>query len=126
MIRRPRLPGSRNRKGDGPRAANDQAAGTSRPSTLSALTFLEFKLGHRVRGGARMIVDGASLDLPAGEMLLFAGPSGAGKSSLLRAILGLDDPYRPRSVLGGELRVLGEAVDGRRNASGPVARPSTV
>jgi ABC-2 type transport system ATP-binding protein len=45
--------------------------------------------GVRVRLGGVAIVDGATLSLAAGDLVLLTGPNGAGKSTLLRALVGL-------------------------------------
>jgi iron complex transport system ATP-binding protein len=42
-----------------------------------------------VRLGETLIVDGASLDLRAGELTVLVGPNGAGKTTLMRALAGL-------------------------------------
>ena len=42
------------------------------------------------RQGGVAVVDGASLELPAGEITVVLGPSGAGKTTLARLIAGLD------------------------------------
>jgi NitT/TauT family transport system ATP-binding protein len=39
--------------------------------------------------GAEPVLEGASLDIQAGQFVSLVGPSGSGKSSLLRAIMGL-------------------------------------
>jgi putative ABC transport system ATP-binding protein len=44
---------------------------------------------------------GVSLDLPAGEVVVFLGPSGSGKTTLLNLVGGLDRPTRGRVVVGG-------------------------
>jgi heme exporter protein A len=46
--------------------------------------------------GGRMLVDGLTLALAAGEALLLRGPNGAGKSSLLLALAGVLRPDRGR------------------------------
>lgn len=38
------------------------------------------------------VVDGASLEIPPGELMVVAGPSGAGKTTLVRLIAGLETP----------------------------------
>ena len=42
-----------------------------------------------VRLGDALIVDGAALDLRAGELTVLIGPNGAGKTTLMRALAGL-------------------------------------
>jgi len=42
-----------------------------------------------VRLGGALIVDGATLDLRAGELTVLIGPNGAGKTTLMRALAGL-------------------------------------
>jgi len=49
--------------------------------------------------GATRVLDGASLDVPRGEVAVVIGPSGGGKSTLLRCINGLE-PFH-----AGEVRV---------------------
>jgi ABC-type polar amino acid transport system ATPase subunit len=49
--------------------------------------------------GAVRVLDGASLDVPRGDVAVIVGPSGGGKSTLLRCINGLE-PFQ-----GGEVRV---------------------
>jgi len=53
----------------------------------------------RKRFGQIVAVDGVSLELAAGEMLVLLGPSGCGKSTVLRMIAGLETPD------GGEIRL---------------------
>ncbi len=60
-----------------------------------------------VRGGAR-VLDGLSLEVPAGKITGLLGPSGGGKSTLLRSIVGV------QQVAGGHVTVLGEPAGRRR------------
>jgi spermidine/putrescine ABC transporter ATP-binding subunit len=57
----------------------------------------------------RAVLD-VSLDIRRGEFFSLLGPSGCGKTTLLRMLAGLDDPDPD----GGEVRLLGEVVNGRR------------
>lgn len=47
-----------------------------------------------LRRGGRLLFEGLSLDLAAGERLQIAGPNGSGKSSLIRLAAGLLQPER--------------------------------
>lgn len=61
---------------------------------------------RKVYPGGRIAVDGVSLDMRTGELVVLVGPSGSGKSSLLRLIAGLDSPT------SGAIRIGGRAVNG--------------
>lgn len=52
----------------------------------AALTIKQAVIGY----GTKTVVDGASVNLHAGQITALLGPSGSGKSSLLRAIAGLE------------------------------------
>jgi peptide/nickel transport system ATP-binding protein len=53
-------------------------------------------------GGARPVLDGASLSIDAGEVVGLVGTSGGGKSTLARCIAGLLAPDAGSIVLGDE------------------------
>ena len=54
--------------------------------------------------GAADIINGVSLRVDAGEMVVVAGPNGAGKSTVIRAVFGL------ARVTGGSIRFQGENI----------------
>lgn len=50
----------------------------------------------------RQIIDGLSLKLAPGELLVVTGPNGSGKSTLAQLIMGIQAPTSGRILLGGE------------------------
>ena len=58
---------------------------------------------HFSRGGERIeVLQGMSLDVPAGDFLALMGPSGSGKTTLLNLIGGLDVPTAGSIEVDGE------------------------
>lgn len=53
-------------------------------------------------GGDVEVVDGVSLQVGAGEIVVFLGPSGCGKTTLMRMAGGLDFPSHGQVLLHGE------------------------
>ena len=74
---------------------------------------------YRYPDAARPALDGVSLDVEQGELVLVLGESGSGKSTLLRAALGLVPSFH-----GGELagRVVSEGLDTREHSPAQMAR----
>lgn len=62
-----------------------------------------------VEYGRRRILDGISMNVRAGEIMVIMGGSGSGKSTLLRHLLGLEVPA------GGTVRILGRDVSEMTN-----------
>jgi ABC-type lipoprotein export system ATPase subunit len=69
---------------------------------------------------ARRVLDGASLDVDAGELVAIVGRSGTGKSTLLHLLAGLD-----RSD-GGTITLAGERVDGASDRVMTALRARTI
>jgi linearmycin/streptolysin S transport system ATP-binding protein len=76
--------------------------------------------GARKQFGGVKALDGASFDMHEGELLALLGPNGAGKTTLIRAIAG-----RVR-LDGGEIRLFGAPLDGRRTPEGLGVVPQEV
>ncbi|PVC82769.1 ABC transporter ATP-binding protein [Streptomyces sp. CS131] len=74
----------------------DAFARTPRSPDLSLVD-----VGYAYGPGAAPVIDGLSLDLPAGSHLTVVGPSGAGKSTLTTLLAGLAAPDDGRLTLGG-------------------------
>ena len=51
--------------------------------------------------GSTRVLDGLSLDVEAGELIVLLGPSGCGKSTLLNAVAGLIDAEEGQIWIGG-------------------------
>ena len=63
---------------------------------------LQIQSVSRVFDNGLKALDGLSLRVEAGEVLVILGGSGCGKSTLLRLIAGLDQPTEGRVLLGAE------------------------
>ncbi|WP_454688665.1 ABC transporter ATP-binding protein [Achromobacter aloeverae] len=55
----------------------------------------------QAESGVLQVLEGIDLSIPSGEFVAVVGASGCGKSTLLRLVLGLDDHYDGRILLGG-------------------------
>ena len=62
--------------------------------------------------GAVRAVDGVSLEIPDGELMVLVGPSGCGKSTLLRIMAGLDIEIEGETALI-QMTFTSEAIGGR-------------
>jgi len=71
-------------------ARTEDTRGGSRPR-LSGRILLE-DLRFAYQGDEKSVLDGLTLDIPAGSFTAIVGPSGCGKSTLLRCLLGFEHP----------------------------------
>jgi sulfonate transport system ATP-binding protein len=78
-------------------AAIEHATHSSRLSGGAPLTLR----GVRKAFGAKTILNGIDLNVPAGQFLTIVGRSGSGKSTLLRLIAGLDQPTAGKIAIEG-------------------------
>ncbi|WP_050486787.1 ABC transporter ATP-binding protein [Streptomyces sp. CNS654] len=72
---------------------------SARPPRSPDLSLVD--VGYAYGPGAAPVIDGLSLDLPAGSHLTVVGPSGAGKSTLTTLLAGLAAPDDGRLTVGG-------------------------
>ncbi|MEW5810059.1 MAG: amino acid ABC transporter ATP-binding protein [Actinomycetota bacterium] len=70
--------------------------------------------------GGRRVLDGVSLDVGRGEVVVLIGPSGAGKTTLLRSLNHLEELDSGEVLIGGESIAHGAA--GRRIGKAELAR----
>ena len=94
------------RRGDGARDRDGAGVTTAEAAPAPVPVLAIDRLG--VRRGGRVILDGVSLAVAAGELVGLVGPSGCGKSTLLACVAGVLPPR------GGSVRVAGASVWGGR------------
>lgn len=74
----------------------------------------DLRFGYGRARGERLVIEGVSIDVPAGSLMGILGPNGSGKTTLLRLLSGT---LRPQS---GEVRI--EGVDLRSFSRSALAR----
>lgn len=71
----------------------------------------------RVARGGKLLLDGVSLAIQPGELVVLAGPNAAGKTTAMRALLGLEPLVSGSAQMGGtEVRHLNPTERARRAA----------
>src|SRR5215469_11908197 len=68
---------------------------------IPAIVLENVKLSLKSAAGAVNILQGVSLEVPAGETIALLGPSGSGKSSLLMVASGLEIPTAGLVMVAG-------------------------
>ena len=97
----------------------DVPAGDAARGVPNGAPVLELR-GITKRFGERTVLDGISLSVSSGEVVVLVGPSGCGKSTLLRCAVGLED------IDGGEVLLEGQLVSGRERSQELRARMGMV
>jgi osmoprotectant transport system ATP-binding protein len=75
---------------------------TPRAPEVSGRSILLDGVTKRYPGQAKPAVDGITLEIPAGKIVMLVGPSGCGKTTTLKMINRLIEPTEGRVVLGDE------------------------
>ena len=101
--------------------SNTRAGGTDGPGNpdVSGVDLELVDVLKRYPGQKKPAVDGLSLHIPAGEIVMFVGPSGCGKTTSLKMINRLIEPTSGTISIGGE-DVRGKNVDQLRRHVGYV------
>src|SRR5580692_8284801 len=75
-----------------PQGSTDRAAGS-----VPAVSVRNLRMGY----GARVLLDNATFDVHAGEIVVILGGSGSGKSSLMKNLIGLQTPLAGDVLIRG-------------------------
>ncbi|WP_144932035.1 ATP-binding cassette domain-containing protein [Kocuria marina] len=82
-----------------PAASGPGTAGGDRASVEPVVAVRELRMAY----GPAVILDGISMDLPAGRTTMLLGESGSGKTTLSRSVAGLNDRYTGQVLLDGHV-----------------------
>lgn len=75
---------------------------TPQMAGVSGVSILLDQVTKRYPGQKKPAVDGLTLEIPAGKMVMFVGPSGCGKTTTLKMINRLIEPSEGRIVINGD------------------------
>ncbi len=81
---------------------SDSVTTTSTDSSVTGARILLENVSKRYPGQARAAVDGLTLEIPAGSIVMLVGPSGCGKTTTLKMINRLIEPTEGRIVIDGQ------------------------
>jgi osmoprotectant transport system ATP-binding protein len=81
---------------------SETTTATARTPEVSGRSILLDGVTKRYPGQAKAAVDGITLEIPAGKIVMLVGPSGCGKTTTLKMINRLIEPTEGRVVLGDE------------------------
>jgi osmoprotectant transport system ATP-binding protein len=79
-----------------------QTDSTQASTSVSGSSILLDKVTKRYHGQSEPAVDGITLEIPAGKIVMLVGPSGCGKTTTLKMINRLIEPSDGRIVLGDD------------------------
>nr|WP_240607263.1 ATP-binding cassette domain-containing protein [Cryobacterium aureum] len=86
-------------------SASNSAESTSTEDSPTGITGANILLDHvtkRFPGQERPAVDGLTMEIPAGKIVMLVGPSGCGKTTTLKMINRLIEPTEGRIVVDGD------------------------
>jgi ABC-type proline/glycine betaine transport system ATPase subunit len=83
--------------------SNSEPVSTSlNPDGVTGASILLEKVTKRYPGQKKPAVDGLTMEIPAGKIVMFVGPSGCGKTTTLKMINRLIEPSEGRIVINGD------------------------
>lgn len=81
---------------------NTNTESTTQPKENISQTILLDTVTKKYPGQVTAAVEGLTLEIPAGKIVMFVGPSGCGKTTTLKMINRLNEPTSGRIMLGDE------------------------
>ena len=85
-----------------PQADSTSADDSLTPTGITGASILLDRVTKRFPGQAHPAVDGLTMEIPAGKIVMLVGPSGCGKTTTLKMINRLIEPTEGRIVVDGD------------------------